>query len=229
MPGLPGGTAELIRRCLAKDPADRPSARQLATAWARAAGQADRSRTALRSLVTLAGLAYRPRAAIAGGLAVAGLSVIALLTSAAQKPGVPVWAGFSAAPACQITYQLHSDDGKAFTGDLTVRNTGDRSTPAATVAFTVHGGQQLTGTGAAWTQNGTSVRVRAASLAPGAQQVLPFHGTYLGNNPMPGAFALGGLTCEPLTIGLTAPPDPPAPAVRPAAPEDKHGKHKGHD
>ena len=51
-----------------------------------------------------------------------------------------------------------------------------------------------------------AVRVRAASLAPGAQQVLPFQGTYHGSNPMPAQFSVGDTQCDPIVVGAAARP-----------------------
>ena len=73
----------------------------------------------------------------------------------------------------------------------------------------------MSGTGSQWSQDGTAVRVATPSLAPGAQQVLPFRGTYHGSNPLPAQFSLGDTQCEPIVVGVAAQPAPAAPVPRP--------------
>jgi serine/threonine-protein kinase len=223
---MPDEVGQLIRRCLAKDPTDRPDARRLAAAWGRAA-----ENTSRLSTFPPARRVRRSRLVTAGALALAGVVALAVLSGAANQPTVadfrqPDPAALVAEPACQVTYQLRSDDGQAFAGDLTLRNTGTRPLPGTTLVFLVHGDQQVTGTG--WTQDGTAVRVRAASLAPGAQQVLPFQGTYHGSNPMPAQFSLGETWCDPIIVGVVAAPGTPTGGHEPPPAKDKKRK-KGKD
>ncbi len=206
LPGMPDEVGHLIGRCLAKDPADRPDARRLAYAWDRAAENTSRIRTVLPALSPLYGFRRRGLAT-AGALAVAGVATLGVLGGGSSQSSVaafrqPARAALETVPACQVTYQLRSDDGQAFAGDLTLRNTGTQALPDTTLVFLVHGDQRVTGTGAQWIQDGTAVRVRAAALAPGAQQILPFHGTYHGTNPMPAQFSIGETPCEPIIVGV---------------------------
>jgi len=85
LPGLPGEVGALVRHCLAKDPADRPTAGQLADDLARAVDRAGRSRrivarlgarTPRLSKLRSRGL-RRAGPVTAGALTVAGLSVLA--------------------------------------------------------------------------------------------------------------------------------------------------------
>jgi eukaryotic-like serine/threonine-protein kinase len=225
VPGMPDEVGQLIRRCLAKDPADRPGARELARAWDRAAENTSRLRTFLPVVAWEPG-ARRSGLATAGALAVAGAVMLAVLSGATNQTTVadfrqPDRAALVAEPACQVTYQLRSDNGQAFAGDLTLRNTGTQPLPGTTLVFAVHADQRVTGTGL--TQDGTTVRVQATSLAPGAEQVLAFQGTYQGSNPMPAQFSLGDTRCEPIIVGVVA---KPAPATHNDAPPATNKKHK---
>jgi serine/threonine-protein kinase len=221
--GLPVEVAELCRRCLAKEPGDRPDARRLARVWSRTAREpADEptltmpvdSQRRQRPLGALRVLVSRPhRLSLAAAVAV-GTVALALTTAFTSASGhiatshptgdaPPVTAALAANPTgCQVTYRLRSDNGHAFSGDLTVRNTGANPIPGQTLIFTLPGNQQVTG-GGAWHQDGTAVRVATPALDPGAEQVLPFQGTYAGTNALPSAFSLGDTSCEPVMIGLT--------------------------
>jgi serine/threonine-protein kinase len=218
LPGMPEEVGHLIGRCLAKDPAARPEARQVARAWRRAAEHPSRLRAILPAVGRRTTRALAPlRGSRRSGIVTVGLlalvlpALLALFSngsnrSAADEVPEPARAALDTAPACQVTYQLRTDDGQAFAGDLTLRNTGTRPLPDGTLVFIVHGDQQLTGNGPQWTQEGSAVRVRAASLAPGAEQVLAFHGTYHGTNPMPAQFSLGETLCEPIVLGVAGQP-----------------------
>jgi eukaryotic-like serine/threonine-protein kinase len=208
--GLPEEVRRLIRRCLAKDPTARPTAHELAGAWHRAAEDTSRLRVVVPALSGAPSRTRRSGFATAGALAVAGAATLLLLSGGSRERAV---ASFrepeTTVPACQVTYQLRSDDGQVFAGDLTLRNTGTRPLPDATLVFLVHG---------------AAVRVHAASLPPGAQQVLPFRGTYHGGDPLPAQFSLGGTRCEPIVVGV-APASPATPADSGMGKKHKKPKH----
>ena len=218
--GMPDEVGRLMRRCLAKEPEARPSARELARAWRRAAENTSRLRVVLPALPASARRSRRSGLATAGALAVAGAATVALLSGGADNSPVanfrqPARAALQTVPSCQVTYQLHTDNGRAFAGELILRNTGTEPLPDTTLIFAVHGDQRMSGTGSQWSQDGTAVRVATPSLAPGAQQVLPFRGTYHGSNPLPAQFSLGDTQCEPIVVGVAAQPAPAAPVPRP--------------
>jgi serine/threonine-protein kinase len=223
--GLPEEVAQLCDRCLAKDPADRPSSRELARVWGRST-EDELEKTGIlpvppipsrRPLDRLRRLVRRPGqfGAVAGSmLAVSGL---AMATAFASQPeggwgatpagsdARPVQAALAAQPGnCQATYRMRTDDGRSFTGDLTIRNTGSTTIPAALLVFTLPGDQVISGAG--WTQSGAAVRRPVGDVAPGTRAMLPFSGTYDSANPMPTAFALGDTACDPLMIGVTGRP-----------------------
>ncbi len=251
--GLPTEVADLCLRCLAKDPSARPDARRLARVWSRASyGPAVEeptltmptgSRRRLRPLDALRVLVNRPhRLGLVAASAVGAVGALALtLTTAFSMPDhtatspatgatPPVTAALAGSPtSCQVTYRLRNDDGRSFTGELTIRNTGNNPIPDGTLVFTLPGDQRLTGTGE-WTQSGPAVRVAARALEPGGEQVLPFRGTYRGANPLPSAFSLGDTPCEPVMIGVTNPgPSAGTRASPTGKPAKDGGKGKGDD
>jgi hypothetical protein len=239
MPGLPDRVAALIRRCLAKDPAARPTAADLARVLAGAAERRPQLRSVLRGFSlparALSGRSRRRTLAGAGILAVAGVALVTLFAGvfddrsgagAHASAREPVRTALDADSAsCQVTYQVKQDDGQRFAGVLTVRNTGTAAIPESTLGFTVDSDQVLTGDG--WTRDGNTIRVPAGSLAPGATRVLPFSGTYHGTNPLPARFSLGETACEPIVVGAAA-AAPPVAARRPAGADDEdRGKKSG--
>ncbi|OLB80023.1 MAG: hypothetical protein AUI14_08435 [Actinobacteria bacterium 13_2_20CM_2_71_6] len=238
VPGLPREVARLCQRCLAKDPAARPDAGELARVWARAV--TDRTETTVplpgfgrrgtRAMRTVRGLAHGRRRLgfLATGIGL--LTALAMITAFASAPDRPSTADpvkqaveqtravLDAVPAsCSVIYRVRSDDGRAFAGDLTVRNTGSDAIPDSTLIFTISGDQLVSGSGAPWTQDGTAVRVRAGPLAPGAQVVLPFQGTYHGTNALPGRFSLGDTECDPTLVGVSGAGALPTPTGGPVA------------
>ena len=256
--GIPDSVVETCERCLAKDPHARPSAREVARVWSHAVEEATEELTALMRVPTAGRLSLGPLHGLVhgtrrGALAVVGVLVLGGLAMAADYAGNARGSGPDTSRAemraavapepsrCQVIYRLISDDGHAFTGDLTVSNTGQQPITDGSVTFTVPGDQQVTGTTPGWTQNGAAVRVDPGTLAPGAVQVLPFEGTYTGTNALPASFSLSGLECHPVIVGVTGSPavpgDPTAQAGQPAQggqptpgpkpTRDKHGKKQG--
>jgi eukaryotic-like serine/threonine-protein kinase len=245
IPGLPDHVAGLIRRCLAKDPAARPSAADLARVLARTSER----RWQLRSVLTGLGLFAPGRApagrsrrrglAAAGALTAAAVAVVAMFSGVFDagpddrthpRIGEPIRAALDTEPAsCQVTYQVKTDDGQRFAGALTVRNTGIRAIPESTLGFTVSGDQVVTGDGAEWAREGNTVHVRAGSLSPGAVQVLPFRGTYHGSNPLPARFSLGDTSCEPVVVGAAAAATGGAPPAVPDSDTTEAKKPKKHE
>ncbi|MGI5241567.1 glycoside hydrolase family 3 N-terminal domain-containing protein [Dactylosporangium sp. CA-139066] len=101
--------------------------------------------------------------------------------------------------ACSVTYSVN-DWGGAFTGSVTLKNTGTSTLNGWTLAFTFPGTQKLSqGWSAVWSQSGAAVTARNESwnpsLAPGATVSLGFNATYTGSNPRPTSFTLNGAPC----------------------------------
>jgi eukaryotic-like serine/threonine-protein kinase len=251
--GLPAEVARICRRCLAKSPDERPSARELARVCQQAIEGTEELPTAIipignRRLVDRVRAAVRgPRRVgfvATGVLALGGLAMTAAFADSSGGPGtgrpavpVPVQAQIGAlAKPCQVTYRLRTDNGAAFTGELIVSNTGDVPLPDEVLTFTVPGDQQLDGAG--WSQTGSTVGVRPGAIPAGSQHVLPFQGSYTGTNAMPSAFTFGGHACDPLLVGVSGVPAAPAtpavvppqarPVAAPPAPAPDPKKHKKH-
>jgi hypothetical protein len=132
---------------------------------------------------------------------------------------------------CEVRYRTKSDATGAFAVDVTVVN-GDRALSDWTLRFDFAGDQAVTGgTGAQWSQSGTSVTTRGtAPLTPGATTTVSFTGGYREGNPLPTAFTLNDASCRATVTGATgtgttgsgatgagagnpAPPDQPAQQV----------------
>lgn len=248
--GLPPEVAWICRRCLAKDPHERPSARELARVCHHAVeGTEELSTKALpvrnRRLVDRVRTVVRGQRQVgfvaAGVLALGGLAMTAAFADASGRPGTdtgraaadpsPVRAQIGAlGRPCQVTYRLRTDNGTAFTGELVVSNTGEVPLPDGILTFTVPGDQQINGAG--WSQTGSTVGVRPGAIAAGSRHVLPFQGSYTGTNAMPSAFTFGTYSCDPVLVGVSgqpaaAPSAQPAVAPTPTEAPKKHKKH-GH-
>jgi hypothetical protein len=206
--GLPDDLVRLTLRCLAKDPAARPTCAELAPTW-RAAG-----RGAARTPEPAPTPARRRRHLLTTA-ACALLGLVAFGATAAFSPrpsrsdlAAPRGpaAGSPAHPlTCRVEYRLRSDDGRRFTGAVTVRNTGAKAVPASTLTFAFTGGQRIAGR--SFTQRGTAVSVPTDALAPGAAGGFAFTGSYRGTNAMPTGFALGPTSCQVQTVGVVVHPD----------------------
>lgn len=236
LPPLPGLSPEIARlslRCLAKDPADRPTCAELAREWwaaARAAAAMTRTATASAAVRPPAGVpgtltapvhsatppavrhaTARPRrrrvmaaALLLGVLAFGATSAFTTST----RPAGPV----SARPApaapltCDVLYRLQRDDGHVFAGALTVRNTGTRPLPASTLTFSFTGSQHIAGR--SFAQSGATVTVPTHTLAPGEIGDFVFTGQYDGLNAMPTGFVLGSTMCNSQAVGVISGPLP---------------------
>jgi hypothetical protein len=175
----------------------------------------------------------------ASALTAAGLALVGAFGGVLDsRPAPPtsgrergsVRAALETEPAsCAVTYRLRTDDGHRFTGALLIRNTGPNPVTGATLGFTMSGDQMVTGEGTGWSQDGSTVRVQAGSLAPGAVRELRFRGTYRAANPLPARFSLGQTACEPTVEGAAATGQVTAgqPAATPAGPPDAASADSG--
>jgi beta-glucosidase len=148
----------------------------------------------------------------AATLAVGGLSartayqftVVARDRAGNRSPASPAVA-VTTAPAgggtgsCEVTYRP-DDWGGAFTGNVTVRNTGPAAWTSWTLSWTFPGNQRIS---QAWnataTQTGAAVTVTSAgwngAVAAGSSASFGFNASYSGANPRPTAFTVNGATC----------------------------------
>ncbi|GAA0794933.1 serine/threonine-protein kinase [Spirilliplanes yamanashiensis] len=223
--GLPDAVAALVLRCLAKRPADRPTAAETARVLGAAAPSAARvPAPAAPAAPTLPGAAPAPRrpvllpvrlraAAATVGLLVAAGAGWAVASRSAADPGTQASAGLPgpglavAAPGggrdCRIAFTVRRDTGAAFDAAVTVTNTGTERLTDWRLQFTFPGAQRIVAdhagaAGAVVGQTGRTVTVRPAgelSLAPGASADLPIRARYADTNPLPTAFAVDGEPC----------------------------------
>jgi eukaryotic-like serine/threonine-protein kinase len=216
--GLPRDVVELCLRCLAKVPAERPTAADVARVLAASLGRARlrRSWTIDRRTGRVRGRIGR---AAAGGVGLAA-SLLLLTTCAGTGSGgaaphhrqpertgtlvrVPMDDGTVAEPriGCVIRYAARTDPNGRFDVDLSVTNTGATEVSGWRLEFRLTGDQQINRlTPGTWNQDGGAVTVSggAARLAPGAAAYLRIAGSYQGANPIPIGFTLNGMTCQQL-------------------------------
>jgi serine/threonine-protein kinase len=115
--------------------------------------------------------------------------------------------------ACQAIYQMRSDDGKRFAGDLTVVNTGATALRDWTLSFRYAGNQRATGSGLR--QDGDAVTVGPVDELPAGEKVTyRFSGTYRGVNPMPMSFAVDEVACDTRLVGPVGATTPATSATR---------------
>ncbi|WP_416902299.1 serine/threonine-protein kinase [Micromonospora echinospora] len=254
--GLPDDVVELVHRCLAKRPEDRPTSVELARTLAEAAGvaaavpvsPAGPSDAALLAAANTTILPWsaatdalplsvsrsrrvkgrRRRQAQAGAVAAGLLAVTGVVWGmSAQQPASgdqvspdKARMGLDRAAPCTVDYALRRDDGRTFTADVTLTNTGRTELRDWTMRFTLPGDQTVSGPDPATVrQQGRTVEVLPAAgqaaLAPGATEKIALTGRYAGSNPLPVRFELGTETCEVRVAGVagsspTPPPTPPA-------------------
>ncbi|SCL40572.1 serine/threonine protein kinase [Micromonospora pallida] len=256
VPGLPDDVSELVHRCLAKRPEDRPSTVELARTLAEAAGlaaavpvspagPADHALLATANTTILPWSAAtdalplsvsrgrraagrRRRHAQAGAVAAGLLAVTGVVWGmSAQRPASgdqvspdEARIGLDRPAPCTVDYALRRDDGRTFTADVTLTNTGSAELRDWTMSFTLPGDQTVAGSDPTVVrQEGQTVEVRPAAgrttLAPGAAEKIALTGRYGGANPLPVRFQLGTETCEVQVAGVagSSPTPPPAQAA----------------
>jgi eukaryotic-like serine/threonine-protein kinase len=206
VPGLPAEVAALCRRCLAKDPADRPDAAEAASVLAGAAGvvspppllPTEVAAPVPAPTTTLIRIRSRGRVVAAAGAAVFVLVAMALwLGSRSDPPTAQAMAKPQATAAplqCTVRYAIRSALNGRFSTAVTILNTG--TVPAANwqLSFTLPDGQKLVrGTG--WRQDGQSLRVNGSGLAAGASTSSGFDATYRGASTLPSQFRLNETVC----------------------------------
>lgn len=207
LPGLPPEVAELCLRCLAKRPAERPSAAEAARVLVAAA--------------TIGRPAGPPRQVPRGGsgrrralvLAGAGMLLIAVLTgSHPEHPHRPFPGLYAeAALACQVRYGVSQDSGTEFVAEVTVTNTGAAPVEDWELDFAFPADQRVVWSAPGeWEQSGRSVAVAGsgshATLPAGRSLSLRLEGSYREENPLPTTFQLNGVDCVPMLVAAGAGP-----------------------
>lgn len=222
--GLPTAVAGAVTACLSRNPADRPTAQDLANllgehagldtalrpALPTAAGQrAHGTLTHLLPWQPLARRRSRRRVLVSSATAAVVVVTVAafwLWGSPARDQAAAVAAGPSpsgqTASACTVVYRLVTDADGRFTATLAVTNHTAATLRAASVTVQLPGTQQLD-TGDRWRQQQSTATADAGPMAAGATTTLPLSGTYVGLNPMPTTFTLDGQPCALTLLGLS--------------------------
>ncbi|GIH05778.1 hypothetical protein Rhe02_38450 [Rhizocola hellebori] len=228
--GRPQGLVELCHRCLAKDPADRPTSAELAARLAKIAGM--RKPTALTKVpvspkpparTTVLSWDTAPltpvparnellgeplvqrgrplRMAATGGLGLVALLLTAWTLAGAHAPVANRWGPPArAAEQCHVTYQVTRDDGSRFEAAITIQN-GAPAQESTQLRFPWPGDQKmLSADGAAWKQTGHEVVVEPDGGATNVVLV----GSYGRLNALPGKFSWNGAECSATVLGTPA-------------------------
>jgi serine/threonine-protein kinase len=234
VPGLPGEVRRMLRRCLAKQPAERPTGAEVTQVLADLAGL-----TPVRPLhsvtshdTALPGLrswTRNRRRVVLGGAVAATLLTGAAITwtdhdasnqaaTAAPVPPEPQ-------PACAIGYTIRSATGGRTSTAMTIHNTGATALPAWQLQFTLPHGQHLVrGWTSGWQQNGSAVHVGGGPLPPGATVSTGFDATYQQATALPDSFHLNGTDCNAeMTVAETH----PAPVSTHTVPQRPAGTNTG--
>ncbi|HEY1178416.1 MAG TPA: cellulose-binding domain-containing protein, partial [Phytomonospora sp.] len=153
----------------------------------------------------------------------ARLSLLAVLIVAVAVAGLlsRVPAAGAAAPGCRADYRVASQWDGGFTAEVTVANLGD-PVNGWSLTWTFPSGQRVT---QAWNatvvQNGTAATAAGVdwnrSIPTGGAVSFGFNASWSGQNAVPAAFALNGVTCTGGTVPTPTPTTPPGDAWNPPA------------
>jgi len=222
MPDLPPEVAQMCRRCLARQPADRPDAATVALTLATATGSggtvelpnAAAPRRSLSPRQVWDSLSPR-RVRVAIGAALAALLALVVAstaltpgivgTAAAQAPGAPsATSVIGRSPVnCQVRYELRRDNEGRFSTALTVRNTGTDDMTDWWLEFTFPGRQRIVDASAPvhdWRQSGQTVLLSGPALIAGGSLTAGLSGEYQGTNAFPLQFQLNDTACRPTLV-----------------------------
>jgi hypothetical protein len=234
VPGLPGEVGRLVSRCLAKQPAERPTAAEAAGVLAdlvgltptrplRAVSSRGAAMPALRSWAT-----GRRRGLLGGAVAatlVAGGAIAWAAHNASDQ--LPAAAAAQPKPACAIGYTIRSAVGGRVSTAVTIHNTSPTAVPAWQLNFILPHGQRLVrGWTGGWRQDGSVVQAGGGPLLSGATVSTGFDATYQQATALPDSFRLNGADCQAeMTVAETpsAKPSSPAPVRTPTAGQHSAG------
>jgi eukaryotic-like serine/threonine-protein kinase len=219
--GVPAAVARICERCLAKDPADRPSAADVARTLSAALQidsedpiEAPTSPTMLdRPLQTVAVLRKKnrvPRPVAAGAAAIALVAATGLATTWASH-ATPQAASAddtvsSATGDCHVDYKITYDDGERFDATINVRNTSTTAYEGWRLVFGLPGAQSVDpAQSSTWIERDGIVTSRSQpeALVPGDDTQLAFAGRYADANPFPTKFLLDTHLCSASLLGIT--------------------------
>ncbi|MER7459264.1 protein kinase [Micromonospora sp. NPDC126480] len=208
--------ADLLRRCLATEAAQRPTAAELAAALAPGtttsgaggvapgpARPAVPARTVPGPTRRVPPVPGRATNGIRRGVFLAAPAV-AVAALAGVLPGlVTAEEGSADAPpaeaGCSTRYQAQQQPDGSFTARITVTGTGDHDPADRTLTFNLPAGQRLLDVaGAAWTRDERRVTLRLAEPpVPGAELTATLHGRAdTGGHEAPRRFSFGDLVCD---------------------------------
>ncbi|MFI5931865.1 serine/threonine-protein kinase [Actinoplanes sp. NPDC051494] len=249
--GLPDGTADLVRRCLAKAPSDRPAAVTAARLLRQAAGLAplmmfagldDRdpaaadtpteaatvaptSSTVTRTVTSrIASLPVRHRMALGGALLAAGTTVAFL--SWPGPPEAQPAAATTTPSGCHVTATTRITSTTTAVTAVTVTTTGSEPAGARSLSFRLPGEQRLVrGSGLTWSQHGDLVEAGGGTLTSGTSTRASFDTTYRGTVMLPQTFTVGDVVCG-TEISVQA-PDTAVPAKPTTSPSTTTASRTG--
>jgi eukaryotic-like serine/threonine-protein kinase len=233
--GLPYEVADLCHQCLAKDPADRPSAAEAARILADAAGV-----TPAASLLAMLDAPTEEIRTRGRRRPLIAASVIAFLLLVAgigwfggrdQPRDVEALTAVPPAPTleCTVGYTVRS----ALNGELStaviITNTGRSTASDWRLTFDLPDGQKLVrGWSTGWAQTGRAMQFSGADLPAGGKLATGFDASYTAATTLPGEFrvddticrsqlSVAGLTTAPATTPATTPAKRALTAGQPAA------------
>lgn len=250
--GLPVDLAAIVMDALAKDPAGRPAAGELATAMR--AARVDATAPLITAIPPILGRAAavhptamlpvirpsgRRRALAIGAAALAGVALLAVVWSSQGGTPRSSSAGIAEPPAavCTASFQIDRDWGDGFDATVTVTE-GAKALPDWTVGFTFPGSQTAVMRGDASVagpsstartihttvrQSGSRVEAAGTALPAGSTVTIPIRGSYHETNPLPTAISLADHECATSVGGATVTPAPVTNS------NDDSGKGKGDD
>lgn len=210
---LPDGVRDLYERCLAQDPARRPTSAELASALAgtspvastlsAAHPEPDESTRPMRiddapSVRRLVADHWsRGRWAVVPALAV-GLVALTILTLWAPAPAPHRTLTAATAPGCAVVYTVEPVSAQSFKGTIAVTNTGTAVIADPTLHFSWPG-DQVVQSPTDWRQRDQDVSallVGDEGLAPKQVVEVRFVAAYATNNTMPDDFGIGPVACQ---------------------------------
>ncbi|BCJ49023.1 hypothetical protein Asp14428_04980 [Actinoplanes sp. NBRC 14428] len=214
--GLPPAVAGLCRRCLAKDPRDRPDAAEAARILGAAVGLAPLALPEPGSSVQADTVPIRrpPRrrplvTAAATVLAVGAAGVAWSLQAPDPVRGGATPAAAAEAPEsrCTVRYTVRSAAGGRLANAVSLVNTGQTAFDRWRLTFVLPSGQRVVrGWDERWHHQGTRAQVVGAGLAPGATADTGFDAAYDGAGgaaAFPTRFEVNGVACEPVLAART--------------------------
>ncbi|AGL14357.1 serine/threonine-protein kinase [Actinoplanes sp. N902-109] len=235
LPGLPPSVGELCLRCLAKNPADRPTAAELAESLASLVGVlcppapsgVPRPSFVRRLSAAIVARRQRLHAAVVTLVLLATLGLVWTSTQEPDEVGTAQAAAAGPGPqsvvphgtGCRVRFRVQRDTGTDFGVQLTVINTGEHALSGWRLEFAFTGGQRLTDVSKRLSQRGRTVVLRprkGRNLRPGRSATVTLTGSYRATNPLPLTFTLNGHPCQAEVVGAVADPAPrpmPSPAA----------------